>query len=72
MPFVIPPPSISSITPAIGPEGTVVTITGAEFGGYIGIGSTITFNGSLAEIIDWSDTSITVPVPVGATTGTWW
>ena len=61
-------PSITSITPATGSGGTPVTITGADFGATQGT-SSITFNGTAAAPTSWSDTSIAVPVPAGATTG---
>jgi hypothetical protein len=61
-------PSISSLNPTTGPVGTSVTITGLSFGVSQGT-STVTFNGVTASPTAWSDTSITVPVPTGATTG---
>jgi len=61
-------PSISSLSPTSGPVGTSVTISGANFGTSQGT-SSITFNGTLATPTSWSDTSIVVPVPSGATTG---
>lgn len=65
---VIPPPNITSLTPAFGPVGTSVTIAGANFGASQGT-STITFNGTAATAAAWGTTSITAPVPAGATTG---
>ena len=65
---VTPPPSISTLTPNFGPVGTSVTIAGANFGASQGT-STVTFNGTAASPISWSASSITVPVPAGATTG---
>src|SRR6185436_15563295 len=61
-------PTISTLNPISGPVGTAVTIAGANFGTTKG-SSTVTFNGTLATPTTWSDTSITVPVPSGATTG---
>jgi Chitobiase/beta-hexosaminidase C-terminal domain/Carboxypeptidase regulatory-like domain/Fn3 associated/FG-GAP-like repeat/IPT/TIG domain len=61
-------PSISSVTPAQGNRGTVVTITGSGFGAAQG-SSTVTLNGSAAVPSSWSDTSIVAAVPAGATTG---
>ena len=60
--------SITGISPNIGAIGTPVTITGTSFGASQGSGS-VTFSGFPATISSWSDTSILVPVPVGATTG---
>jgi hypothetical protein len=61
-------PSISNISPGGGVVGTVVTITGANFGSSRGA-STVAFNGTAGTPTNWSGTSITVPVPTGATTG---
>jgi hypothetical protein len=61
-------PSITSLNPTSGPVGTSVTIAGANFGGTQG-SSTVAFNGVAATATGWSATSITVPVPNGATTG---
>src|SRR5712664_227837 len=69
--FTVPSlsPFISNLTPPTGPLGTSVTITGTNFGATQG-SSTVTFNGTAATPTSWSATSIVVPVPVGATTGT--
>lgn len=61
-------PIISSLSPLSGPINTLVTITGSNFGTSQGT-STVAFNGILATPKNWSSTSITVPVPSGATTG---
>jgi len=61
-------PYISGLSVASGPVGTAVTITGSHFGATQG-SSTVTFNGTAASPTSWSDTSISVPVPTGATTG---
>jgi len=63
-----PLPTIASVSPASGPAGTVVTITGANLGATQGA-STVTFNGTASTPTSWSDTSIVVPVPQGATSG---
>ena len=65
---VLPTPTITSLAPTSGAVGTSVTITGTSFGGTQGT-STVTFNGTSATPNSWSDTSIVVPVPAGATTG---
>jgi hypothetical protein len=62
------PPSITSLSPTSGMAGTSVTITGINFGATRGT-STVTFNGTPATPTSWSDPSIIVPVPNGATTG---
>jgi len=61
-------PSITSLSPTVGPVGTSVTITGTNFGASQGT-STVTFNGTTATPTSWTATSIAVPVPAGATTG---
>ncbi len=67
---VTPPPSITSINPTSGPIGTSVTITGTNFGPTVGtIQSFVTFNGIQTRASNWTNTSITAPVPAGTTTG---
>jgi len=59
-------PGIQSLSPSSGPVGTAVTITGTVFG-YSG---TVTFNGvSAGSVYNWTNSSVTVVVPSGATTG---
>jgi len=65
---LITPPTISSFTPASGPIGTTVTITGTNFSA-ITSNNTVTFNGVAATVTASAATSITVTVPLGATTG---
>jgi YD repeat-containing protein len=62
------PPGITSLTPNSGPVGTAVMIAGANFGATQGT-STLKFNGVTATPSSWSTTSITAPVPSGASTG---
>ncbi len=61
-------PNITSLNPTAGAVGTSVTITGTNFGATQGT-STVSFNGIAGTPASWSATSITVPVPTGATTG---
>jgi hypothetical protein len=61
-------PTITTLTPASGPVGTVVTITGLNFGTAQGT-STLTFNGLAAVPTSWSDRNIVVSVPANAVTG---
>jgi IPT/TIG domain/Galactose oxidase, central domain len=65
---IIPAPIIGGLSPGSGLSGTSVTISGSYFGSTQGT-STVTFNGTAATPKDWSATSITVPVPSGATSG---
>jgi len=60
-------PSIASVSVNSGAIGTPVTISGTSFGAQ-GT-NTVTFNGVASGPTTWSDTSITAPVPTGATTG---
>jgi hypothetical protein len=71
VPFTVtPPPSITSISPTSGPIGTNVIITGTNFGPTVGtIQSFVTFNGTQTRASNWTDTSVTAPVPAGTTTG---
>ena len=62
---VLVAPTIASFTPANGPAGTAVTITGAKFSG----ATAVSFNGTAAAFTVTSDTSIQTTVPAGATTG---
>lgn len=59
-------PTIMGISPSSGLAGTLVTISGANFGST----GTVTFNGTTATSIPtWTTTSITAVVPSGAATG---
>ena len=61
-------PTIESLSPNTGTNGTVVTISGYNFGIAQGL-STVKFNGTTASPSVWSDSSITVADPTGATDG---
>ncbi len=62
-------PTISSLSPTSGPAGTVVTITGSNFGSVVPPFPTVTFNGTNANAYWISSTSLIAIVPSGATTG---
>ncbi|MGE0588003.1 MAG: IPT/TIG domain-containing protein [Cyclobacteriaceae bacterium] len=62
-------PTISSFTPASGPIGTTVTITGTNFSP-IPANNVVAFSGVTATVSASTSTSISVAVPSGATTGT--
>ncbi len=64
----VPPPIITSFTPAVGLDGTVVTITGFNFDP-VPSNNIVKFNGTLAVLTASTATSITTSVPVGTTTG---
>ena len=61
-------PSISSLSTASATIGSLVTITGTNFGAVQGA-SSVTFNGVAGMPASWASTSIALPVPEGATTG---
>ena len=63
---VIPAPTVSGFSPASGPVGTSVVITGTSLTG----ATSVRFNGVSATFTVNSSTQITAPVPAGATTGT--
>src|SRR5258705_6973602 len=63
-----PQPNIANLSPASGSIGTPVTVNGSNFGATQGL-STVSFNGVIATPNSWSNGSIVVPVPPGATTG---
>src|SRR5262249_52177631 len=67
-PVAMAVPSIASLSPNSRVIGTSVTISGSGFGATQGT-SSVTFNGKTANPTNWSDTSIQVSVPAGATTG---
>ena len=61
-------PAIGTVSPALGPEGTVVTVRGANFGPAAEMG-TVSFNGVWVTASSWSDTGIRVAVPADAANG---
>ena len=65
---VTPAPSIASLAPNTGAVGSVVTISGSNFGSTQGNGG-VKFGTLAAAITSWSPTSIVATVPTGAVTG---
>jgi YD repeat-containing protein len=61
-------PSISGLSPAQGPVGMLVTISGSNFGSSAG-SSNVGFGSVPAVPVKWSPSSIVVPVPAGAVSG---
>ena len=59
-------PSISSFSPANGPVGTSVTITGANFSTTLA-SNTVYFGATKATVTGATTTQLTVTVPIGAT-----
>ena len=62
---VVSPPTVTGFTPASGPAGTTVVVTGTNFM----LASAVAFNTSNATFLINSATQITATVPSGATTG---
>jgi DNA/RNA endonuclease YhcR with UshA esterase domain len=62
---VLPPPAITSFTPASGTAGTSVTITGVSLSGT----TEVRFNGTPALFTPIADTTVRATVPAGATSG---
>ena len=58
-------PHISAMSAASGVIGQTLTLTGTTFGATKGA-STVTFNGTLAAVTNWSNTSISVTAPQNA------
>lgn len=61
-------PTITGLSSGCGSIGDSLTIAGTNFGATQG-GSTVTVNGTTASVTSWSDTSIVITIPGGATTG---
>jgi len=68
VPLATGAPAISSLTPNAGAVGSSVVIAGTNFRSTQG-NSAVTFNGTAATVSNWTATSITTAVPVGATSG---
>ncbi|MBU1671905.1 MAG: IPT/TIG domain-containing protein [Actinobacteria bacterium] len=63
------PPVITGVHPESGPVGTLVSITGRNFGEARG-SSTVTFKGTpVTNYVSWSDHEVVCSVPIGAATG---
>jgi hypothetical protein len=65
---VVPTLGISGLSPAAAAAGTLVTISGTNFGAAQGF-NRVTFNGTAATPTAWSATSIVAQVPAAATSG---
>ncbi len=59
-------PNIASLSPSSGPESTLITIAGQNFGTVQG---TVNFNGIAAPVTSWSPSTIMATVPSGAVSG---
>jgi hypothetical protein len=67
--FTVLAVSIASLTPASAPVGASVTITGSGFGTIQQDVSTVSFNGTTAVAISWSDAKVVAVVSNGTTSG---
>jgi len=63
-----PAPVITAVSATTGSIGSQVVITGTGFGASQG-GSAVLLNGGAVTVNTWSSTSISVTIPVGATSG---
>ncbi len=66
--YTVIKPTITSVTPPATQTSGIVTIVGSGFGANQS-NSSVTFNGAWGSATSWSDTSLTVSVPINATTG---
>jgi hypothetical protein len=66
--YVAQPPQITSVSPLIGPTGTIVTITGTHFSARSS-DVQVLFNGTQATLVTTTPSQISAVVPFGATTG---
>lgn len=66
--FTVPPPVVTSVSPASGIVGTQFTVTGSGFQPVRG-SSSISVNGTTATVNSWSDTQIVATAANGSTTG---
>ncbi len=64
----IPAPVITTLSATTGPIGSQVVISGSGFGASQS-GCVVMLNGAQVTINSWSNTSITVTIPTGATSG---
>jgi regulation of enolase protein 1 (concanavalin A-like superfamily) len=63
-----PAPVLSNLSPASAAPGTQVLLSGSGFGASQG-NSVVRLNGALVTVNAWSNTSITITIPSGATSG---
>jgi hypothetical protein len=59
-------PQIASLSAYSGHVGDSITISGSQFGA---AGGGVTLNGDACSVTSWSDTSIVITIPAGATSG---
>ncbi|MBI2788189.1 MAG: IPT/TIG domain-containing protein, partial [Elusimicrobia bacterium] len=59
--------ALAGIAPSSGPIGAPFTITGSQFGAYAGANTRVKFNGVVAPLSVWNDTTITGTIPALST-----
>jgi RHS repeat-associated protein len=69
LPFAVENLSVTSLSPNMGPVGSVVRVFGTGFGA-TQANSTVDFYGTVAAVQSWSDTEIDAIVPSGISSGT--
>jgi len=67
--FLVLKPAISTITPAFGLAGTVVTLSGSGFGPYAGSLTKLLVGGTTVALSVWNDATIRWTVPSSLTNG---
>ncbi|MBI2788089.1 MAG: IPT/TIG domain-containing protein [Elusimicrobia bacterium] len=65
--FEVAGPTAEGIAPSSGPIGAPFTITGSQFGAYAGANTRVKFNGIVAPLSVWNDTTITGTIPALST-----
>ncbi|MGI4863108.1 MAG: DUF7619 domain-containing protein [Janthinobacterium lividum] len=65
---VLASPALTQLSPAQGRVGTLVTVSGQRFAASA-LANTVRFNGVVAPVLSATATTLTVRVPVGASTG---
>jgi uncharacterized protein YjdB len=63
-----PTPTIASLSTTSAPVGSIIGLSGSDFGSAQGTGA-VSFNGVTAPVVYWNDILILAQVPVGATSG---
>ena len=66
---IVPPPSITNVTPTSGSAGAQVTVTGSNFGPTAGSGG-VWIGSTFGVVLSWTDTQIVASVASNSTTGT--
>lgn len=67
--FTVTAPQVAAMTPSSAPIGAPFTITGVSFGAYNGSNTRVKFNGMVASVSVWNDTTISGTVPGAVSSG---